>query len=233
MDRPCAFNNAGVLALGNGHLAVAIELFGGALDATKVLVERSSRLRSLEPTDTANKAATMPESIRRAEDHLSNFSLYINQVVDDFSDIEREESSGGFYPYYFVHPFRFPTTYSEHLSSAMIVFNLALACHHRSRRSPRAASLYSCAARTVLLDEAPSEPSAPLLLAILNNYYVLCYESQQRRLDYEANLLSSLELARLVDRLSSMGEIDRGVEIGVRANIEWLATHPSRASPAA
>jgi len=237
MNRPRTFNDAGVVALRNGHLRVAMELFRGALEETQLAIEGSSgAFQQLEPTDTsgpgtcADQFSVTPEYAQRAEYHLSNITIFENQV-ENVSDLVPEgDPISGYSPFIYRHPFAFPRTVSENLASAIIVFNLAL-CSHHTRRRPTAevAKLYSSAARLVLLEGSPAEPTGLLLLGALNNYCVLCFEDGGVGEDY---MLSCLGLSRALDGLRIRGSIDPPVETGVRDNIEWLFNHPRGATHA-
>ena len=108
------------------------------------------------------------------------------------------------------------------MSSATIIFNLALVDHLSNRFSTQAISLYELASTLI-----SGYPCNTLGLALLNNIGVWCYESG----DTTASERCMKELLKLVEKHGD--SMDPRERQGVLNNIHWFLNPHFTASPAA
>jgi hypothetical protein len=236
MDRSPILNNAGALALSNGHVAVALELFRGALES-KLAFERT------HPPDGGGKAepeplerCMAPACVLRAEAHLSQIEAYStpNAIEDTYPVLEAVQEPAipyeiqGYSPYVCQQPFELPLnrTASTQLTSATIVFNLGLVHQLVSKSSAKATAFYEIAA-ALLSGEDPTIQSALLRVALMNNYGALSYLNGEG----EILVLCMEHLSRVLRAPHPV--IATEVEGNIHRNITWFLAPPHGGSPAA
>ena len=248
-------NNAGVLALSNGHVRAALDFFRGALE-TKLAYERMHPPMDVDEstgvTDNedlweqggrpeGNEGPVMercvtPDCVIRAENHLSNLDYFRTQREDTETSPVLEEGclepvipyeSRDFNPYLYLKPFELSRNpASTQLTSAIIVFNLGIVHHKGSRTSTKAAAFYEIAA-ALLSTEPVGDDNMLLRVAMMNNFGVWCFENGDGE-----SLRTCME--RLSTVLQNSGHsIETSVEQQVQRNISWLLTPPNGGSPAA
>lgn len=244
MDLSVLYNNAGARALEAGRDDNALELFRAALEA-KVASESSQRVEE----DREGALRRSPDCTARADRHVDRMDANVqgrdgtdaiagllqNPVLGRPTEGTVSEARSvlplnnrGYDPFLCVTPFQLPSspTPPTELASAVIVFNLGLAHHIRSRTSAKAAAFYELAAS--LLSSGLDSPTTVLLeVVLLNNFGALCYE----RADGESVRPCIEYLSSLL--LRSGVQLPSYLEEGVKKNVRWLLTPPNGASPAA
>jgi hypothetical protein len=237
MDRSATFNNAGALAFANGHKSVALELFRGALES-KLAFERAHPPTSTSPQveSRSRERCVTPESVLRAEGHLSRMDLYSTPNHNDepypVLEIAQEPAIPydiqGFEPYLWQQPFQLSTTSSasSQVTSAIIVYNLGLIHQIASRTSAKAAAFYEISAALVA-SEDPTADSALLRVALMNNFGVWSF------INGEGEALGTcMEHLSMVLR-EPHPMVDADVERNVQRNVQWFLAPPNGGSPAA
>lgn len=242
-DKALSFNNAGVFMLENGHIGVAWNLFKGSLELYRLvegtqdqmivdmaafstnpyIVHADGHLKQINNGLIERMGATRPDN--------STTGNVATQANEDTNEIEANTSSREvdfvFYsPYIYDKGFCIPEVLSAKigLSSAIVIFNLAMVEQLVNPTSNQAISLYELALSLLV-----GYPIRAFGVAILNNMGV--WRFQNNDIDRAHKCMEML--ARAITYLKSTKDI--GVEEfqAIQRNIRWILTPTCIASAAA
>lgn len=198
MDRTATFNNAGVRFLEAGLSEVGLRMFQAALEESLILAKPGGEEEA--------RLATAQANVARAETHLNNMESLLSEAAQrrslassatsadggsvnaDESEVVSSEQRQR--PYLYRYPILLDSdgeNTSLQLTGAIVIFNLALVLHMKSRSSQKAKSFYKIAEALIQCEEEGRElcgmnnDSAPrfmlLQVAVTNNHGVWLYEN--------------------------------------------------------